>query len=361
MEKVAQVTGAAVKRLQALEEELKSTIRAGRSAIEALKESYRENQSGLGAHSDAFQRSILQMEQQLQAEEKRMRMLARQVHMAAKIRRQLAQPESVSMDKGERVSKAAQPVESTAPVKGVRVQKSVQMTSEDCIALLRQLYVLYFRKMRAPKQKSPAGTAAGTWKSEIFYPDADWIPPYKNPEHRTFGEIQQALAEKFNIPVQGIPFRDGCADFSGIAVAQISLKDMLDACPAVPEGKNPLEALKNRRRNMDLADRIAVEKQLPIPGLSPGYTLADLRKWKKENGFTWDESPTQGYLLVPTIIHGNIGHTGVVAIVRKYKTCQLRVTNAVLEQLGLTDKLHVKRDARGKAVCKKCTFARRNP
>ena len=75
---------------------------------------------------------------------------------------------------------------------------------------------------------------------------------------------------------------------------------------------NEVFAKNRRNQNFDLADKIIAERQIPIMGLNPGYTAAELAKWR-EGKFTWDEQVNGGYNLVPTVIHGNIAHTGLVS------------------------------------------------
>ena len=73
---------------------------------------------------------------------------------------------------------------------------------------------------------------------------------------------------------------------------------------------------KSRRNsNFTIADQLAAERQIPIPGLPSGYTATDLAAWRSDprHRFTWDEQVNGGYNLVPTIIHGNIPHTGLVS------------------------------------------------
>lgn len=181
------------------------------------------------------------------------------------------------------------------------------------------------RKMRTPKTETSAGELKGRWQGSIFFMDDSFVPKYKNDEHLTVAEIKKRLRETYGIHVEGIPFTDGVADFSSISVATISTKDIVMRSIGMSEleygSMTPVErtqilgevfADNKRESNFDLADHIIAERQISIPGLAPGYTADDLASWRKGK-FTWDEQVNGGYNLVPTIIHGNISHTGLVS------------------------------------------------
>ena len=151
----------------------------------------------------------------------------------------------------------------------------------------------------------------------IIIPNRDAIPPKYNPRNWTFGQIIDNLEKTYGIHVTGIPFRDGWADFSGIAIAQISECDIEQAYhPNIltdMDAFDPKKVYENRNRNFSIADHITAERQLPIPGLT-NYSAEDLAEWRDKNHFTWEESPLFGYLLVPSEIHNNIPHTGLVSV-----------------------------------------------
>lgn len=189
------------------------------------------------------------------------------------------------------------------------------------------------RKMRTPKTETSAGELKGTWQDSVFYMDDDFVPKYENDSNLTVGEIKQQLKETYGIHVDGIPFKDGVADFSGISVASISTKDIVMKSTGMSafdyESMDPHErteklsevfAAKRRNSNFTLADQIAAERQIPVPGLAPGYTASELAEWRSENKFSWDEQVNGGYNLVPAIIHGNISHTGLVSSSNKAMT-----------------------------------------
>lgn len=71
------------------------------------------------------------------------------------------------------------------------------------------------------------------------------------------------------------------------------------------------DGVSKRSRNFDYADQLAEERH--VPELSDGYSALDSKKWRTENKFSWDEQVNDGYNLVPTVIHGNLSHTGLVS------------------------------------------------
>lgn len=177
------------------------------------------------------------------------------------------------------------------------------------------------RKMRAPRE----GTR-GKWQDSVFFLDDAFVPRKYNPENLTVGEIKEQLSSLYGIQVDGIPFANGVADFSSISVASISTADIVMKKKGMLQGDyDSLEPLartklfdevftKKRSDNFDVADQIVSERQLQIPGLTPGYTADDLKEWR-ENGkikFTWDEQVNGGYNLIPSVIHESIAHTGLV-------------------------------------------------
>lgn len=165
------------------------------------------------------------------------------------------------------------------------------------------------------------GESFGHYEGNTFIPDDDAVPALANDEGKTFGEIKEDLKDRYGIEFTGVPYNNTEADFSGIAIAQVDLFD-IESRMATDRGKDPMDPIMNpgdyndayadRNANFDRACDIAAEKGLPIPGLPAGYSGKDLRDWMKENKFTWDESVTNGYILVPSAIHNNIPHTGLV-------------------------------------------------
>lgn len=185
------------------------------------------------------------------------------------------------------------------------------------------------RKLNSPKKVTAEGLLKGTWQGTEFVLDDNFVPKNinsTNPEHLTVRQIKEKLSEKYGIRLAGIPYHDGVADFHSISLANISTEEMFmtisgmahsdyRALSQVERTKQFSSAFSKSKResNFAIADRIASEKQIPIPGLSKGYTKEQLTKWRDENKFSWDEQIKGGYNLVPTIIHQNVSHTGLVS------------------------------------------------
>lgn len=187
------------------------------------------------------------------------------------------------------------------------------------------------RKMNRPGEFTEEGKPKGSWQGETYFLDDNYVPEKYNDLGATIGEIKKQLSEKYNLKLEGIPYQKGVADFSGISVANVSTSDIAmrsqgvsareyewmsqreraelyeKAFSDVGDGKS------KRERNFHIADQIAAERQIPIVGLEKGYTAKDLETWRSENHFSWDEQVHAGYNLVPTIIHGNVSHTGLVS------------------------------------------------
>lgn len=187
------------------------------------------------------------------------------------------------------------------------------------------------RKLNSPATETSSGTARGTWSGTTFTLDDDYVPEKYNDEGLTVGQIKSRLRDDYGIEVSGIPYVDGVADFSGISVANIPTADIVMKSTGISAEEytslsqrertevfqsvfsDVTDGKSKRERNFDFADQLAAERKIPIPGLPEGYTATDLKKWRSEHKFSWDEQVNGGYNLVPTIIHGNVSHTGLVS------------------------------------------------
>ena len=132
----------------------------------------------------------------------------------------------------------------------------------------------------------------GEWIGERgnskWYPDKDFIPKKANFEKKSWVEI----LEKHG--VDNINFKDGEPDFSCISKGNIEIDNFSD----------------NRTDNFDKAD-IELAK---IHGCSPG----EVKKWRKENAYTWHECKDMKTMQkVPSIVHNNISHSGGISEVKK--------------------------------------------
>ncbi len=187
------------------------------------------------------------------------------------------------------------------------------------------------RKLNSPATETSSGTARGTWSGTTFTLDDDYVPEKYNDEGLTVGQIKSKLRDDYGIEVSGIPYVDGVADFSGISVANIPTADIVMKSTGMSAEEyaslsqrdrtevfqsvfsDVTDGKSKRERNFEFADQLAAERKIPIPGLPDGYTATDLKKWRSEHKFSWDEQVNGGYNLVPTIIHGNVSHTGLVS------------------------------------------------
>ena len=88
---------------------------------------------------------------------------------------------------------------------------------------------------------------------------------------------------------------------------------------------------KRRKINFQIADELLAMKQISLPGLVCPYTAEQVAEWRKKRGFSWDEQVTNGYLLVPTIIHRQLAHIGLVGIsesaIENYRRQQKKLKN----------------------------------
>lgn len=176
------------------------------------------------------------------------------------------------------------------------------------------------RKLNSPRTKTSEGLVRGEWKESSFIFDDDFIPKNFNDKQLTISEIKSELKDKYHLTLDEIPFINGIADFSHLSVASISTDEIVNRTKNNTSNMmNKLEAYQDvlsqdhRSINFDIADEIAFKKQISIPGLKEGYSKEDLSNWRKENQFSWDEQ-LNGYFLVPSVIHGNLSHTGAVSI-----------------------------------------------
>jgi hypothetical protein len=164
------------------------------------------------------------------------------------------------------------------------------------------------------------------------------VQDYNFVSRLTVKEIKNDLKNEYNINLNGIKYDGGLADYSSISVAHISTKEIVMRAQNLteenykkimygylkPDSKDyeryQLQQImkdtfhaKKRTINFKYADMIAAEKGIKIPGLKEGYTWKELETWRDENKFTWDEQLSNGYNLVPSIIHNNLSHSGLVS------------------------------------------------
>lgn len=128
----------------------------------------------------------------------------------------------------------------------------------------------------------------GHWEGERgegrWIPDPDYIPQKANPEGATWEEILK------DHELTGVVFEKGDLNLEEISKGTVQID----------------EIGVNRSDNFDKAD-IELARQR---GCSP----EEVAEWRKENNYTWHEK-SDGHTMqkVPSIIHGNISHSGGVA------------------------------------------------
>ena len=260
-----------------------------------LMNDFEQNQQGLGPHSGQIHTLLLQLKELSKPGSMALNRLVLKLETAATIRTAMLEDSPYGSGGGD-----------SSPS-----------------AILGRIYDSEYHQRLSPREHTADGRHQGSWQGNTFITSDDFVPGKNNPHKLTFGQLRQQARQKYGIDYTGTPFVNGYADFSGISVAQVGLQDIVDANladhPELYDSKNGVDfrnmfSDNHRSRNFGYADTIAAAKQLPIPGLKPGYTKDDLADWRKKNGFTWDESHDHGYLLVPGFIHNNTSHTGLVAI-----------------------------------------------
>lgn len=263
---------------------------------------YLDNQYGLGKHSNDIFYLIENVKDK-----------SKQIKDVNKLCRRL----KLSIKNRERHLDGVFPIsQSTANVKYVA-------------GVMGKIYSSGYRQMRRPSSE-------GTWNSNVFYPDLEVVPSKYNPEQKSFSQIISDLEKNYGIHYTGTPYVYGYADFSNIAIAQVDFTDIIDKNVQDGFSKDPLldgenvnydVIFSNRNRNFRYADEICAERGISIHGLHDGYSASELASWRKENHFTWDESYNNGYLLVPSELHNNIPHTGLVGIATHGEQAEKSIIN----------------------------------
>lgn len=163
---------------------------------------------------------------------------------------------------------------------GAALEKFVAKADKALIHVLEQQN-MYF----CPSEH---GEWSGDRGNSRWIPDKNYVPLKSNPEGKTWGQILK------DFHIDSINFRDGEPDFGPISKGNVEIKGFTE----------------NRTDNFDKAD-IELAKQR---GCSP----EEVRKWRKENGYTWHECKDMKTMQkVPSIIHNNIPHSGGISESKK--------------------------------------------
>lgn len=187
-----------------------------------------------------------------------------------------------------------------------------------------------YRKNNVPQEQD----GKGKWEGNVFVLNDDYVPKKSNPNHITIRQMKKMLKDEYGIIFTGIPFQNSEACFDSVSLVQINLSEiMIHYRNEQMQSKNlnneeillsdaelceKLFTKERRNKNFTLADCTAASLHLEIAGLGTDYSATELKKWREEKGFTWHESLTN-YSLVPSMIHGNISHSGLVSVQKSYQ------------------------------------------
>lgn len=141
--------------------------------------------------------------------------------------------------------------------------------------------------------EGPGGHWNGKRGNSMWKPDDNFVPLKTNPCEKTWSEIKK------DYKMEGIKFENGEPDFSAISEGTVKIEKYSSSCTD----------------NFDKADiELAKHK-----GVSPD----EIYKYRKENKLTWHERRDMGTMdLVPSIVHGNISHSGGISEIKKLEELQ---------------------------------------
>lgn len=140
----------------------------------------------------------------------------------------------------------------------------------------------------------------GKWSGERgnsdWMPDGDIIPKKHNPEGMTWQQIMDKLG------FGAIPFEEGEPDFESVSEATVEIDDFTP----------------DRNANFTQADEACAKQWTEKDENGKVWTPADVKAYRKENSLSWHERSDQKTMdLVPSIVHGNIPHSGGISEAKK--------------------------------------------
>lgn len=323
------VTAAAVAQLKQMESSLQENGKQVAALTAQLEEVFQANENGLGPHGADIRALLEEMGALARESQYEHNRLALKVHTSAMLRQSLLEENPY---------------------------REISQETRDVARFRGELYSRFCQKLRKPRTKDTKGNLRGHWEEAVFVPEADYVPSLHNPEGKTFGQICQTLERSYGISVNGIPYRDGYGDFSGISLAQIDWQDVAqeriqkDPSLSTEEGPDNERIFADRGATAACADSLAAQRGLKLPGLEVPYTKTQLERWREKNGFSWEESVHHGYLLVPTVIHSNVSHTGLVGIMTGEKRYTLPFAREVQKAAGAAGRLRIRPDGIGKVI-----------
>jgi len=176
---------------------------------------------------------------------------------------------------------------------------------------LNTIYIRNVELIKLPQSTDAQKRVLGKWSGERgasdWLPNDEIIPGQHNPMGLTWSDIKEIYC------FSGIPFYRMSPDFSVVAKGRV-----------VIDGFS-----KDRATNFKKADTALAEQQTDI-----GCTDSQVRCWRTENHYTWHEcNDCMTMLLVPSIIHGNVNHTGGIGMERGI----LAMNETLKERLGGRD------------------------
>ena len=209
------------------------------------------------------------------------------------------------------------------------------------------------KRKRSTGEQTKTGVEKGRWEGERYYFCDDYIPNDKklNPDRKTMRDIKLELYENYGLKVDGISFENDEMNLKNCSLVQLSYEDImeravekmsweekkkfrLDNMTAQEKRLKKMQIVFNKERrkiNFQIADELLAMKQISLPGLVCPYTPEQVAEWRQKRGFSWDEQVTNGYLLVPTIIHRQLAHIGLVGIsesaIENYRRQQKKLKN----------------------------------
>lgn len=140
--------------------------------------------------------------------------------------------------------------------------------------------------------RCPIEGHGGHWEGERgdsrWDPERETTPTTYNPNEKTWGEILDEHG------IDGVDYKDGEPDFSDVSKGDVKIDDFTD----------------DRDSNFSQADEKLAEQK----GCSP----EDVKKWRKENGYTWHEcGDCESMQKVPSEVHNNMPHSGGISEYKK--------------------------------------------
>lgn len=291
------VTAEAVRALRYAGEVLCMQSEKMEQNLAQLHRIFEENAAGLGAHTNKIRALLEELDDQALEAKKANHKIVLRMERAAKIREILLEEN---------------------PYKNT--EKST--VDEYIPQVLGHMYDELVRNRIHPHELGADKDVVGTWKDQVFYASDSYVPTKFNPEGKTFGQIRQELYATYKINFGGISYKGGYADFGSVALVQLSVEDVIPLSVSEAGCMDYEEILKRRTENFKFADELTAARHIEIPGLGTEYTAAELKAWREAKHFTWDESFAHGYLLVPSVVHGNLSHTGLVGVMTHGKAAE---------------------------------------